>query len=263
MIRLEYATPTTPIPLLPVARDRAGDVRPVPELVVRQVVAVDEVPAMHVVDVAVVVVVDAVARDLARVGPDVAGEVGVGQLHPGVDDGDHHARVPGGRVPGGLGVDVDVALLVEPPQLREPRVVRCEIGRDHAVGLGIDDARHLLEPGDGGVHREAGLDELEARHEADRLLVLPRRRPLGRWSARHSPPWAGSGRGCDRWPRAWRSGLRRTSRPWALSSDRRRGPRPMPSSGQASLRQGQTREPAERDDLPTDPPWRGRGAASP
>ena len=49
-------------------------------------VVVDEVPAVDVVDVAVAVVVDAVARDLAGVGPDVGGEVGVVVVDAGVDD---------------------------------------------------------------------------------------------------------------------------------------------------------------------------------
>ena len=46
------------------------------------------------VDEAVGVVVDPVARDLAGVGPDVRGEVGVVVVHAGVDDGDVDA-VPG------------------------------------------------------------------------------------------------------------------------------------------------------------------------
>ena len=61
--------------------DRAGDVRPVPLVVCRVVVAVDEVPAAPVVDVAVAVVVDVIrataAAVLSGVDPRVRGEIGM------------------------------------------------------------------------------------------------------------------------------------------------------------------------------------------
>ena len=47
-----------------------------------------EVPADHVVDVAVAVVVDAVAFDLVEVGVDGASQGGVGGVDPAVEDGD-------------------------------------------------------------------------------------------------------------------------------------------------------------------------------
>ena len=71
--------------------DGAGDVRAVAVVVHRVAVVVDEVVAVDVVDVAVAVVVDAVAGDLARVGPDVGGQVGVGVVDAGVDHG-HDGR---------------------------------------------------------------------------------------------------------------------------------------------------------------------------
>ena len=145
--------------------DRARDVRAVAVGVVGQVVVVDEVPAVHVVDVAVAVVVDAVARDLARVRPDVGGEVGVVVLDPGVDDGDDDVGAAGRRVPGRLGVDVGVARLVEAPHLRQARVVGRERGGDDAVGLGVLDARLRVEAGGSDVGREVGLDDVEAGHE--------------------------------------------------------------------------------------------------
>ena len=67
-------------------RDRARDVRAVVVVVLRVVVAVDEVPAAVVVDAAVGVVVDAVgllaAAALARVGEHVRRQVGVVRATP-------------------------------------------------------------------------------------------------------------------------------------------------------------------------------------
>ena len=57
--------------------DRAGDVGAVAITVERQVVVVDEVPAVDVVDESIAVIVDAVAGDLTGVGPDVPGQVGM------------------------------------------------------------------------------------------------------------------------------------------------------------------------------------------
>ena len=48
-------------------------------------VVVAEVPAVDVVDVAVAVVVDAVARDLSRIRPQVGGDVGMEAIDAGVD----------------------------------------------------------------------------------------------------------------------------------------------------------------------------------
>ena len=86
------ATPTTPRPLRR-GGDDPGDVRAV-AVAVGEVLAgpvAREVDAVDVVDVAVVVVVDAVAGDLAEVRPDVRREVGVVEPRAGVDDRDRHA----------------------------------------------------------------------------------------------------------------------------------------------------------------------------
>ena len=75
------------------------------------VVPVVEVPAVHVVHIAVVVIVDAVAGDLVLVDPESAGEILVGGVHTGVDQGDHH--VPAAAVidgPGVFRIDVDPGL---------------------------------------------------------------------------------------------------------------------------------------------------------
>jgi hypothetical protein len=66
-----------------------GDVGAVAARVGRVCVLVDEVPAVHVVDAAVGVVVDAVARELARVDPEVADEIGVAGVDAAVDHRDH------------------------------------------------------------------------------------------------------------------------------------------------------------------------------
>ena len=88
MMRARQARPATPTPLLPRARDDARDVRAVAVVVGGVAVAVDEVGAVDVVDEAVAVVVDAVARHLARVGPQVGREVAMGEVDAGVDHGD-------------------------------------------------------------------------------------------------------------------------------------------------------------------------------
>ena len=74
--------------------DDPGDVRAVAVAVADVLARAGrrEVDAVDVVDVAVAVVVDAVARDLAEVGPDVRRQVGVIELDPAVDDRDRDAR---------------------------------------------------------------------------------------------------------------------------------------------------------------------------
>src|SRR5262249_58868299 len=93
------------------------------------VVVVGEVPAAHVVDEAVAVVVRQVARDLAGVHVEVRGEVLVGGLHAVVHHRDDDVRRAGRQVPGFGRVDVGVRLpavlprVVEVPLAAEKRVV--------------------------------------------------------------------------------------------------------------------------------------------
>ena len=68
----------------------------------------DEVPAVDVVDVAVVIVVEVVVGDFVGVDPEVGGQVGVGEVHAGVDDGDDDGGAAGGDAPGFGSVDVSV-----------------------------------------------------------------------------------------------------------------------------------------------------------
>ena len=79
--------------------DDARDVRAVAVVVVDVRARVEHVRAVYVVDEAVGVVVAAVAGDLAGVRPDRARQVGVVELHAGVEDRDEHAG-SGGLRPG-------------------------------------------------------------------------------------------------------------------------------------------------------------------
>ena len=72
-------------------------------------VVAEGVPAVHVVDIAVAVVVDAVrARGLSLVDPDVRVEVGVADLAAAVDDRADEVAAPGAEVPRVGRVDVGV-----------------------------------------------------------------------------------------------------------------------------------------------------------
>ena len=135
--------------------DRPGDVRPVAVVVERIVVVVHEVPAMHVVDVAVPVVVDAVActprARLARVRPDVRREIGVVPVHSRVDHRNDNRRASGRRRPGLGSVDVHVrgsrgglhrlTGVVQAPELAEERIVRKRVDAVDGVRLGETYAR--------------------------------------------------------------------------------------------------------------------------
>src|SRR6185295_11415051 len=53
---------------------------------------IEEVPAVHVVHEAVIVVVDVVVRDFARVGPEVVSEVRMVSIDPSINEGNNHTR---------------------------------------------------------------------------------------------------------------------------------------------------------------------------
>ena len=160
--------------------------------VLGHVVALDPIPPVHVVDVAVVVVVHARrAAQLGGVARDLVGEIDVGGQDAGVDDGDGHAGALG-LVPGGRGVDVvargaelagivRLAGVLEPPQHPERGVVHRAREADAAVGLGVDDVVVGLQGGErlggiggadelGALERER-LDELDAGVGAQRLAL--------------------------------------------------------------------------------------------
>ena len=164
--------------------DRAGDVSAVRRAVALHVVViVEKVPAADVVDVAVAVVVDAVAGDLARVDEDVGREVGVRVVDAAVDDRDDGALPGRARLPGAVGVDVgigDAAAgspvitgVFEPPHrpAGEERIVRraaVEVGdladvvggKRHRAEVGNRAAKRLVSAAEGAakqVKRAAGV----------------------------------------------------------------------------------------------------------
>src|SRR4029079_17100708 len=118
------------------------------------------IPSGGVVAEAVVVVVDAVrlasATRLARVGPQVRGQVRVRARDAAVDHGDSHGWVPAGQIPGLRGVDVGVrragrtghglTRVVQAPELTEVGVARDAERAAVAVRLRVEDAGLLLEP---------------------------------------------------------------------------------------------------------------------
>ena len=65
----------------------------------------DEVPAVYIVDVAVVIVVEAVARNLAGIDPQLASQVGVRGVQAAVYDGNDGGSRPGHDIPGRWGLD--------------------------------------------------------------------------------------------------------------------------------------------------------------
>jgi hypothetical protein len=162
----------------------------VPVEIIGIVVVADEVPAAHVVDEPVVVVVGAV-DGLVRIGPDVGGEVGMLVSDAGVDDRDDHRRAAGRQLPGLGGVDVRVsgpggalhglALVVKPPLQPELGIVRDRGHPQAAVGLHVADVVTPLERFATAARRHR--DELEAGkrqlRQARCVLGPDRLRPLG------------------------------------------------------------------------------------
>jgi hypothetical protein len=85
------------------------------------------VVAVHAVDVAVAVVIDAVACDLAEIGPHVGGQIRVRDIHARVDHSDHDASaargIPCQRGPDLLDVPEVSARLVVAARRREIGIV--------------------------------------------------------------------------------------------------------------------------------------------
>ena len=167
-----------------------GGMGPVAVVVHRVAVVVREVPAVHVVDETVAVVVDTVARDLAGIGPHIGGQVGMDVVDPGVDHRHPHVLAAGGDVPRGWGVDVGsrrasgLPEVQEAPELSELGIVRClfhvidEVGLDELhLGVVLVAADRLLDAGvrdPGALGPDAGevLDVGGPEVGEDRLGVL-------------------------------------------------------------------------------------------
>ena len=134
--------------------------RAVVVVVVRVGVVVDEVPAVDVVDVAVAVVVDAVAGDLTGVGPDVGLQVGMVEVDTGVDYCHHDRRVAQRMRPGTGGIDpVGTG---EAPEFVEPRI-RGQVGDPyHDVRAGPLDHPGTAQQRQGVVEVTQCLDQVQA-----------------------------------------------------------------------------------------------------
>ncbi len=161
--------------------DRAGDVRPVAVVVHGIAVAVDEVVPVDVVDQPVAVVVDAVRRHFAGVGPGVGGQIGVGVVDARVDHGHDDAGAARGDVPRFGRVDVGVgrapglARVVEPPERVEVVVAGHRVVGQRRIEFGVGDVGIAVEPGFDGarVGVVLGLEKdhaLEAQAAEDRRV---------------------------------------------------------------------------------------------
>src|SRR5512139_4178020 len=94
--------------------------------VYRVIASSREIPAVYIIDESVAVVIAAVARHLATVGPHIASKIWVAAVDSRVDDGDDDS-VAAGNVPCRRCVHS-----FEPPELAEPRVIG-NVGRAHDV----------------------------------------------------------------------------------------------------------------------------------
>ena len=144
--------------MLPDRADGAGRVGAVAVVVHRVVVVGDEIPAADVVDVAVVVVIDAgLAVQLDGVDPDVVLQVIVVVVDARVDDADDgggRSLLPGPRlerVDVGVNRSAGLAQVVHAPKICETRVVRgiqdvvrlCELD-DALEGTAVQIAQRLF-----------------------------------------------------------------------------------------------------------------------
>ena len=142
-------------PIVPPGGDGAGHMGAVGVLLrthgEHRRVIVEEIPAEIVVHIAVAVIVNAVTRDLAVVGPDGIPQIGMEDVHSCVDDGHHHVPVGLGGVvefPGGGDVNVHP---------------RCRVGGEHFIvpGTGGDGQAGVRSVG-GGVVGGAAVGEAAA-----------------------------------------------------------------------------------------------------
>ena len=186
----------------------------------------DGVPTTRVVDIAVVVVVDAVPGDLARVGPCDRPEVGIIEPVPGVDVCHHDRRIADRSIPRKNRVGVGtrqtagdpadiLADVPQTPQLPEQRIVRDGLGLHVPVALSALHRRVAAERGDRG---RDGLPGLRPDH-----WNCSRPRPL-------SATACATGRACGGaqgpWPRAIPAG-QAAGRAIRRGHDRRAQPRPV------------------------------------
>src|SRR5262245_65547448 len=151
--------------------DRARYVCAVAVLILRVVIVGEKVPAVHVVDKAVAVVVDAVAGDLAGIRVDVGGQIRVSEVNAAVQNADYYRAAAGGDVPRLGRIDVGIghadlpedglAGVVQAVQLAEARIVHeGRFRAEHEVGLHVlDGPQRTHEVGDGRVAQVGGTGD--------------------------------------------------------------------------------------------------------
>ena len=192
--------------------DDAGDMTAVAIDVViqRRGIVVGEIPAANVIHAAIAVVVDAyVAGNLARIRPDVGGQIGVVVVDAGIHHRHHHGTVAGMPIPGRSSVDVGAArtgdavdglpgvahapLQIEIGVARHGRLVNDVIrfGVFHIRLAGIPAAHALHIPAGGQAHMFEATESADtlparssmyprgtrARPELDQQLAIPISRP--------------------------------------------------------------------------------------
>src|SRR2546428_2970400 len=119
---------------------------------------------MDVMDEAVPVIVDSVARDLVRVRPDIRRQVRVVVIGARVDDGHEDAAAPGGDAPGALGVDIGSGRaarlpgIVKPVLLHVARIIRREADGDEVVRLDVLYVRIAAEALESLLRGDAGAE---------------------------------------------------------------------------------------------------------
>ena len=127
--------------------DDARDMGAVAVAIGHLVIVVDEVPAVGVVLIAVLVIVNGIARGVTRIRPDVGGQIGMGDVDAGVDH--RHDDVPrtGRHAPSLRGIDVVadgsgiLAGVLQVPLRRHERIIGPRGGADGEIRL---EPRHGL-----------------------------------------------------------------------------------------------------------------------
>ena len=131
--------------------------------IVRVVVVAGAIPASHIVDIAIAVVIHAIAWNLAGVAEDVGGQIGMVPIDARIGDAHDDVRVAEGGVPGFDVFHHGVMVLVH-----EFRVVGHELQSvgDRPVGFGVNHVDQALQFADCRV----GVDPLGQQHMRHRHL---------------------------------------------------------------------------------------------
>ena len=93
------------------------------------IVVVGKVPTTYVVNVAVIIVVNAVVGNFPWVGPDITHQVRMVVVNPGVNHPDHQVRITGLQIPSFRGVNVCVdgttilTRVIKAPKLVETGII--------------------------------------------------------------------------------------------------------------------------------------------